>query len=187
MSRFGDDGDPPEYANASDLWEANVRRALAGKRGKKALAELREALRALPEKRLISGALCTVGGMDRPDAPSPPRDDDRWPGGGWAREELAIKLEEEGQGVCAIGAFLWHKKVKAGADPRAAFEELPMLLDSEHDGWETAIEGKKAGLTYTLASSLAYQNDESYGGMTPEERYTAFMAWLDEQLVEVPA
>ena len=45
---------------------------------------------------------------------------------------------------------------------------------------------KRAGMTYTLASSLAYRNDESYDGMTPEERYEAFMEWLDKQLA-VPA
>jgi hypothetical protein len=176
MSRFDGEGDCPDYSNASELWQANVRRALAGKRGKKALAELREALRALPEKRLISGALCTVGGLSHPKAPTD----------GWCREELEDKLEEEGEGVCAIGAFLWHKKVKAGADPQAAFEELPLLLDFEHDAWETAEAGRRAGLTTTLAWDLAYRNDERFGG-TPEERYEAFMAWLDEQLAEVPS
>lgn len=182
MSRFGDECDEyDEYDNANALWEANVRRALAGKRGRKALAELREALRALPEKRLIEGALCTVGGLNRADAPSPPQGGD---GGSWAHEELKIKLEEQGEGVCAIGAFLWHRKVKAGTDPRAAFEELPILLEGEHDSWEAAQAGQAAGLTYTLASSLAYRNDEIFGG-TPEDRYEAFMAWLDEQLDEV--
>lgn len=184
MSRFGDDYEY-EYPNQDALWAANACRALTGKRGRKALAELREALLALPEKRLIEGALCTVGGLDRADAPSPPDPNSQW--GSWARAELEQKLADEGEGVCAIGAFLWHKKVKAGADPRAAFEELPMLLEAEHDSWETAEAGKRAGLTYTLASTLAYQNDEQYGGMTPEERYAAFMAWLDEQLGEVPA
>ena len=181
MSRFGDDYDC-DYANAADLWEANLHRALSGKRGKKALAELRDALRALPEKRLISGALCTVGGLDRRDAPSPPDPTSQW--GSWARSEFEDKLAEEGEGVCAVGAFLWHKRVKAGADPRAAFDELPMLLDTDHDAWETAEAGKAAGLTFTLASHLAYKNDESYYGMTPEDRYEAFMKWIDEQLAE---
>jgi hypothetical protein len=97
---------------------------------------------------------------------------------------MSDRLQTEGEGVCAIGAYLWFKKVKAGADPREAFAELPMLLDVEHDAWETAAEGQRAGLTFTLASEIAYRNDEALDGMTPEERYTAFMAWIDSQLVE---
>ena len=46
-------------------WEHNARVALKGKRGRKALAELREALMALPQHRLIGDAMCTVGGADK--------------------------------------------------------------------------------------------------------------------------
>lgn len=180
MSRFDDyDYDEPEYPNAGELWYANVRRALAGKRGKKALAEMREALRALPEKRLIAGALCTVGGAEQ-RAGSDPH--------GWRRPELEDKIESEGEGVCAIGAYLWFKKVKAGADPQTAFEELPTLLDSDGgNDYETARAGQRAGLTFTLASTLAYRNDSTFDNKTPEQRYEAFMAWLDEHLAEVPS
>lgn len=174
MSRFDDyDYDAPEYPNAADLWRANVQRALAGKRGKKALAELREALRALPEKRLISGALCTVGGAEKRASSD------------WHRQDLEDKIKSEGEGVCAIGAYLWFKKVKAGADPQAAFEELPTLLDSDGGSdYETAAAGERAGLTFTLASTLAYRNDSTFDNKTPEQRYDAFMAWLDEQLAD---
>lgn len=182
MSRFGDDYDYEEqFQNQGELWAANAKRALKGKRGRKALAELREALLALPERRLISGALCTVGGMDRPGLPEPR---ERF-GHDFYREELAEKLKTEGEGVCAIGAFLWFKKVKAGADPQAAFDELPVLLDIDGGDYETAEAGKAAGLTYTLAWQLAYRNDQTFDAMTPEERYDAFIAWIDEQLGEV--
>lgn len=180
MSRFGDSDGEEWFPNSGDLWRANVKRALEGKRGRKALAELREALRALPEKRLISGALCTVGGMARPDLPEPRTDRQDW-----YRDELKVKLEDEGEGVCAIGAYLWFKKVKAGVDPQAAFAELPVLLDIDGGDYETAAAGKAAGLTFTLAWQLAYQNDESMEGMTPEQRYEAFMAWIDRQLGDV--
>ena len=172
MSRFDCDDYEMEYPNAHELWAANVDRALKGKRGRRALAELREALLALPEKRLIEGALCTVGHRREPTGD---RD--------WYQQDLNFKIDEQGgEGVCAIGAFIWHKKVKAGTDPEAAFAELPVLLDSDGGGYETASAGKRAGLTYTLAQSLAYRNDESYAAMTPEERYTAFMAWIDAEL-----
>lgn len=180
MSRFDDCYDDDSYyPNAGDLWAANAKRALEGKRGQKALAELREALRALPEKRLISGALCTVGGLDRPEVRGA-RD--------WYRDDLKIKLESEGEGVCAIGAYVWFKKVKAGADPQAAFAEMPVILDSDGGGeLETANAGKQAGLTFTLAWTLAYRNDQTFDDMTPEERYEAFMTWLDSQLDARPA
>lgn len=174
MSRFSDDDYEGSFPNQADLWWANAQRALKGKRGLKALAELREALLALPEKRLISGALCTVGAMDRPEV----RD-----GTQWFRDDLAVKLAEEGEGVCAIGAYVWFKKVKAGADPQAAFEELPLMLDSEGGGdWQTAEAGREAGLTFTLAWTLAYRNDGDFEGMTPEGRYDAFVKWIDSRL-----
>ena len=136
-------------------------------------------LLALPERRLIAGALCTVGGMDRPDV----RDSNEW-----RQQDVAAKLETEGEGVCAIGAYVWFKKVKAGADPEAAFAELPILLDSDGEGdWRTAEAGKQAGLTFTLAQHLAYRNDESYDEMTPERRFEAFVEWIDSQLAEVAA
>jgi hypothetical protein len=47
---------------------------------------------------------------------------------------------------------------------------------------QTAGLGQQAGLTYTLAWELAYRNDETYERMTPEERYTAFLAWIDREL-----
>lgn len=173
MSRFGDYDYDEEYANAAALWQANARRALAGKRGKKALAELREALLALPTPRLIEGALCTVGEARRERA-------------GYSRDDLMAKVERDGEGVCAVGAFVWFKKVKAGMDPQEAFGSLPTLLDVDGGDWETAQAGRDAGMTYTLASTLAYRNDASYEGMTPEARYEAFMAWLDEQLAVRP-
>jgi hypothetical protein len=173
MSRFGDGDYESDYSNAADLWQANARRALKGKRGRKALAELREALLALPEKRLIAGALCTVGGMNRSEM----RDKHNY-----SRGDFEERLATEGEGVCAIGAYVWFTKVKAGTDPEAAFAELPILLDVDSGEWETAEEGQRAGLTYTLAWELAYRNDEAFQAMTPEERYAAFIEWIDKEL-----
>lgn len=170
MSRFGEWDYEEPFPNAAALWQANVSRALKGRRGRKALAELREALRALPEKKLIEGALCTVGSEKRAARLN------------YSGDELREKVERDGEGVCAVGAYVWFKRVKAGADPQEAFDSLPTLLDVDGGEWETAEAGKQAGLTYTLATTLAYRNDASYEDMTPEERYEKFMAWLDEQL-----
>lgn len=67
MSRF-------DYADGDEaipwaFWERIVSRALAGKRGQRALAEFEEALVALPEPKLIEGNLasdegvCAVGAL----------------------------------------------------------------------------------------------------------------------------
>lgn len=185
MGRFSDDYDEEPFPNASELWYANTKRALSGKRGKKVLAELREALLALPEKRLIEGALCTVGVKGKAEYQSPGKMLLTGEARNW-REDVNHNLERNaGEGVCAIGAYLWHKKVQAGMDPDEAFAALPTLLDAEGaSDWETAEEAKRVGVTFTLAYHLAYKNDSAFESMTPEERYAAFLAYIDEQLAE---
>jgi hypothetical protein len=220
MSRYRDSDDyegDPEQILAWGRWKRNAEQVLKSKRGRKALADLREALLALPGKRLINGALCTVGS---PEVRFPevtgeeiaaqveesaarwvelefevPADDaahvarwmrqDRDEG----REAYRKVAEREGEGCCGTAAYLWHQKVRAGMDPAEAFAALPSVYegDNEDPMRETAELGVQAGLAYTLAWELAYRNDETYGAMTPEERYTAFLAWLDQQLAESAA
>jgi hypothetical protein len=219
MSRFTEgDYDDEYWMLHQGRWEHNVRQALRSRRGRKALAEMREALLALPEPRLVTGAMCTVGGVD---AKLPALTDAEvraiaererarvaagevtWTGEDWGvhmarcereareaeRERFAEEVRDQGDGVCLIGAFLWHRKVRDGADPDEAFASLPALTSSDSGDplHETAELGKDAGLAYTLAWELAYRNDETYRRMTPEERYTAFLAWIDGQLAEQAA
>lgn len=54
--------DEEDYSGQFDLWQANCRRSLLGKAGQKELTILREALLALPDKRLIHGALVDEDG-----------------------------------------------------------------------------------------------------------------------------
>lgn len=221
MSRFdGDDYEPTigsdgKVKDTSGLWRSNVKRALAGKRGQAALRDLRDALLALPEKRLIEGALCTVGLTERIEAMpmtvirdveplrrGPDGRPVRGPDGlvirepvrpepvkNWERESLVEFVgehDDQPEGVCAIGAYLWWKKVKGGMDPAEAFAALPVLPDTEAGGWETADAGKDAGLAEVLAYELAYMNDERFAGMSPEDRYAAFLRFIDKHLA-VPA
>jgi hypothetical protein len=198
MSRFNDyDGDN-EIWNGGNLWSKRAQLALEGRRGRKALADLREALLALPKKELIEGALCTVGGAERERAEI----EKGYPIDGWLAKEpnglprrdeyIARDLEElgeivrrTGEGVCAIGAYVWWQKVKGGMDPDAAFAALPTLADSMGDGdYGTADIGKEHGLTWTLAWELASRNDETWGGMAPDVRYIAFLGWIDKQLAK---
>lgn len=62
MSRFSEYDDYEEsFNNEAALYAANTRRALKGKRGQAFLKEMEAALVALPEKRLIEGAVCVEG------------------------------------------------------------------------------------------------------------------------------
>lgn len=207
MSRFGDyDGDGEDYANGGDLWTARARMALEGKRGRAALADLRDALLALPEKRLISRALCTVD-MDTRVTTELER---TYPIESWMngptrgetveerlarrqayihhdRQELVELAAEQGSGVCAIGAYVWWQKVKGGMAPDEAFAALPTIADVEGSGdYDTAEAGQQAGLTWTLAWQLAYRNDEAWEALTPEHRYVEFLAWIEQQLAKPP-
>ncbi len=203
MSRYNDYDDyegEPEQILAMGRWEHNARVALKGKRGRKALQELREALMALPEHRLIEGAVCTVGAEQR-RARIEAQERAIWErmNPEWRPAEpdlegvadLDALVRSEGEGVCAVGALVWHRKVKAGDDPAEAFASLPDLADEGTDALnETAhLAKEQAGLTFTLAWELAYRNDETFDRMTPEERWTAFVAWIDRELgsEQVPA
>ena len=203
MSRFNDYDDyegEPEQILAQGRWEHNARVALKGKRGRKALQDLREALMALPEHRLVEGAVCTVGAEQRRATIAAEeraiweRMDPRWRPAEPDLEgvqDLDALVRSEGEGVCAVGALVWHRKVKAGMDPAEAFASLPDLADEGTDALaETAhLAKEQAGLTFTLAWELAYRNDETFSRMTPEERWTAFVAWIDAELAseQVPA
>jgi hypothetical protein len=183
MSRYDDGGDGPEYNNATKLWQANIRRALKGKRGRQALRDLRDALLALPEKRLIERALCTVGGEQRVMRETAGLEkfmDEEWAKG--ERDDLRGLILEVGSGVCVVGAYVWWKKVKAGMDPTEAFEALPMLPDTDHSIDETAHEAVAVGMAGVLAWELAWRNDELWGGLSAEERYVTCLAWIDAEL-----
>jgi hypothetical protein len=205
VSRFGDGyyepiiGKDGKVKDTSGLWRSNFKRALASKRGQAALRDLRDALLALPEKRLIEGALCTVGLSERIEAmpasiPTPVDSlartvDGRTEMTNWRRLSLIEFVEEhedQPEGVCAIGAYVWWKKVKAGMDPADAFAALPVLPDTDAGDWETVDAGTDAGLTAALAWDLAYTNDERLAGLTPEARYDWFLNWIDKQIA-VPA
>jgi hypothetical protein len=210
MSRFSDSFDYDDERAVLDQgrWENNARRALKGKRGRKALADLREALMALPEHRLIDSAMCTVGGADK-RAPlmteqemgeyagkSPRRGGDPKFAFDWAEYQrqgraevhsaVAGLVSQQGEGVCAVAAYAWHQKVKAGMDPQEAFASLPLVFSDDPDVGdpltETAYVGEDAGLTFTLAWELAYRNDETYDSLTPEQRWEHFVTWIDREL-----
>lgn len=174
MSRaYCDDYDDESFPNEGAFWQANAERALSGRRGKRVLAELREALLALPERRLIANAFSTVG---------KPAED---PTLRWCAEDHRHLMAEQGQGVCTVAAYVWHKRVKAGADPQQALIDLPLHPDYADEPMATEDEGRRAGLNRYLAWTLMYHNDERFRGLSPEDRWQAVMDWLNEQLAPV--
>lgn len=54
--------DEEDYPGQFNLWHANCNRSLQGKRGQEELRQLRDALLALPDKRLIHGSLINADG-----------------------------------------------------------------------------------------------------------------------------
>lgn len=184
-------GDEEDWPNQGAFWWANAQRALRGKRGRKALAELREALLMLPERRLVSGAISTVALRREAEEEPDMRE-------GWAwdlsqprplvpnlgKQEELQKCDEEGPGVCAVGAYLARKRVlEMGETIEEAMAALPSSADVDgYDLNETAALGQQAGLTWHLAWLLAQQNDDGLRSCTPEERWEKYLAWIDKQL-----
>lgn len=185
MSRYNEGDGDEDFNNQWAFYTANARRALKGKRGRKVLAELREALLALPEKRLIASAMCTVD-VERRKAEHPDYEYDGRTIPNYTRESIEELVAEQGEGVCAVGAYLWHRNVKAGMDPAEAFAQLPTLPGDESDLSETAGLARSAGVVFGLAWELAYRNDETFESSTPEERWVKFIAWIDAELGAVP-
>jgi hypothetical protein len=173
VSRF-DDGEGEGMT--WEMWENVVSRALGGRKGQEALAEVETALLALPDRKLIEGrladggAVCAVGafvahrraeqeGIDLPAVIEAMGVGVKcWCGHGHAahRDESCTATSRWGNGSCAC----------SGYDP-----------DPE-DAWETAAAGRAAGMGYTVAWHLAYLNDEQFAGATPEERYEQMLAWV---------
>lgn len=149
--------DDGEQTMPYDLWLHNIRAAIKGKRGQAILRDLREALLSLPEKRLIEGAIC--------NAPS----------------EAAARPVAE---FCAVGALAFYRGVKSGKAPADVIESLPQ---GEQDDWTTIRLGRSLGMSDTLAWDLAYKNDETFADLTPEQRYEKYLAWVESQILPVPA
>jgi hypothetical protein len=187
MSRFVEGDGEELWPNQGLMFDHNVRQALKGKRGRRALAELREALLHLPEPRLIANALCTVNSEKRRPEPITSLVGDSEFNREMAEleEENFARLIEQGEGVCAVGAYVWWQRVKGGMDPQAAFDSLDTLADyddSQNAMDETIASGKAAGLAGPLAFELFSRNDDWYNAMSPEERHAAFLSWIDREL-----
>jgi hypothetical protein len=155
--RFEGDGDE-QFPGQWWLWEANLERHFSGKAGQAKLRELREALLALPEKRLIetrladeNGNVCALGA-------------------------LAVH-HHVSQGA---------DRVKVLAEMAEAVPDEGGWVDSWEAEEHTRSEAERCGCKLPLIVTVAYEND--FGPSlkeTPEERYERMLGWVEKRILEV--
>ncbi len=165
MSRFAwmDGGDGDDDTNlAMGRWMGRRKKVLEGKPGKEALADLREALLAMPHKRLIEGELCdgsdvcVIGAWIYR----------RWVDSGTTPRKAWKALRSIGKGKEAGEYAYWDN---------GSYEEWSRTIDIGH---------QELGITRTLAEVASEVNDEGAGyGCTPEVRYDKVLAWVEKRLL----
>ena len=160
-----------DYPGQFGLWQGNCTRSIQGKAGQAALRELEAALLALPDKRLIAHKM----------------------------------VDREGD-VCAIGALAKHKGRDVVAETRSQLAEIGIdHFDDEIDGdGEMEEIGMELGMPRLVAWKVVEMNDVIFDGMdlvtcegpyrwpaekpkvwvpiSPEERYSRVLAWVQGQL-----
>lgn len=161
MSRFNGEDYEPEYNNAWELWNTAVNRHLGGAKGQQALRDLRDALLALPEKRLIEnrladeqGCVCTVGAL--------------------ALHKRTTQGEKPDEVLADLASRITQETLEDG--------------DYWEVEERTIKCGKDIGLKMTMAVTLAQKNDDqAHWKETPEQRYERVLAWANKRIFEEAA
>ncbi len=149
-SGYSDDFD---YNWTQIKWRGQVASAIRGKRGQTFLRDLRDALDAMPEKRLIAEDLIVT--PDRLYGP-PTRADY------YRSREYPIEC-----GVCAIGAVGIRRSIDMSClDP----EDYDSIADS-------------FGIAHQLVQEIEWHNDEGGDyNETPEMRWCRMREWVERQI-----
>lgn len=174
MSRFNDDG---EGGVPWPLWETIVSNALGGRKGQQALADLEQALLALPEPKLINGHLAAEGSVCAIGALVAYKRAER------ESVDLASIIDAMSAGVQCWCGHTRDKHVEGKCSGRYDNEKPcdceGYEIDEDYESsWETVDAGTKVGLAGSIAWHLAYMNDETMWGATPEERHALMLAWV---------
>ena len=160
MSRINwsdDEERPGQFA----LWQANCRRSCRGKSGRRELGELEAALLALPEKRLIHGAL----------------EDEH--GGVCA---IAAYAKHKGVDLSKFDLEYASDEVGIAAGmPRLVAWKVVALNDIEIEDYYAYCEGPSRDPS-NYSPYYDYRGIWTRFAWTPEERYTKVLAWVREQL-----
>jgi hypothetical protein len=100
------------------------------------------------------------------------------------KQLISGHLAKDGQ-VCTVGALVLHRRMTKGEERAAILADLDGgTEDDSYDNYERTIaEGKRVGLTFTLAWELGSRNDECYYFATPEQRYERILEWVRGRLV----
>lgn len=192
MSRISYNEDE-DYPGQFALWRGNLARSLASKKGQAALRDLRDALLALPTKRLIpyhiarNGEVCATGALVA----------HRMVSLGQAREAALRALEDDsitcarefcghnrrahqpGCGPCETYAgkgWTWVKPCEVWVEPSDEYGEE----DDEQGDTEAAA--TKVGVPKMVAWRIIELNDIELETVTPEQRYERVLAWAQRGL-----
>lgn len=92
----------------------------------------------------------------------------------------------DGADVCAVGAYALYKRVQAGEEREVVLTALEADPD-DADSDDTALLGKRHGMTYTMAWELGNQNDYWYSNLTPEQRYEATLRDMRQNINRLSA
>lgn len=157
------------YPGQFNIWQANCRRSLQGRKGQKALLELEAALVAMPDKRLYAevlveptGELCAIGAL-------------------MVERKVADGLSrDEAVAVCADV----DPDDTEGAAIRAGFPHLVAwkvfeMNDITLDTRRLTLEGPTTQFGYMGIGGGCGSIRVPY---TPEERYELMLSWVRSEL-----
>lgn len=167
MSRFNDGECDCNYGceNSCRLWnlhEASVKRALTSKRGLLVLQDVKRALLALPQRRLIAGALCLEGEVCLVGA------------------YVAYRKMTKEKWTTISQAIYWLHDDDTYIDPEDG-------LQTDDTEWDTARAGELAGMARMMAYEMAYKNDQQWDRDSPEQRWQHAIDWVERLIAESPA
>ena len=173
MSRFGDGECECQFGCQNscrrfELWQANVCRAINGRRGQQFFRDSIQALESLPSKRLIAGAICAEGEVCAIGA------------------YAAFKAVQQRTSTSMAEAIYKLETIYPGwRDENGYVHPGEFGDDSKNYGedQETADLGAHYGMARVLAWQVAEYNDEWWDG-SPEQRYEQALAWARSKLRE---
>jgi hypothetical protein len=158
-----------EFGGQFELWQANCRRSLKGKKGQAALRELEAALLAMPDKRLIAGKLqdadgevCSLGALAKYKGHALLADECEE--GEYDEYDLSGEMEEFGVELGMLRLVAW--KVVEKND--VAFDGMEWFNCEGPYRWE-------------------FERPQMRDFISPEMRYEKMLAWIRKQLTQPPS
>lgn len=169
-----------EFPGQLGLYRGNVDRSLASKKGQARLRELRDALLAMSEKRLVAetfigpkGEACALGQWAIEHSKDDPED----------REVFSRFDGDDNDTADLLGAAGWPRLVVLEAiyhNDMAEYVDGPECEGPHRN--EYAYRGHVGRDGWSNRWPVIYRHPE-----TPEERHARVLAWVNEQIAAPPA